>query len=150
MRFCKLKKVKSRPGAPSLCGYRTILYDAFTLMARIMPFEIRSNKLSGMYQRIRDIRDTGAIVTFRVRKVISEETDEAALIRWKAKIRGPGLAGIRVRLAIGHRMSDWVMKRHSSFTFRATQLISSHGCFNDFLYKIRRAPTRVRILSPSH
>jgi len=38
-------------------------------------------------------------------------------------------------------LGRWATRTHGDTTFRLTQLLTGHGCFNRFLYRIGRAPS---------
>ena len=37
-------------------------------------------------------------------------------------------------------LNDWLSRAHGSLMFRVTQVLSEHGCFGKFLYRIGRDP----------
>lgn len=49
------------------------------------------------------------------------------------------LSGLRVRMAIQPVFFDWIGRnRKLGISFHLTQLLTGHGCFSDYLYRIER------------
>ncbi|XP_073947334.1 uncharacterized protein [Choristoneura fumiferana] len=72
-----------------------------------------------------------------------KELFQAAVDTWRTRLEHP-TAGIRTVEAIRPVLRDWLEREHGALTFRLTQVLSGHGCFGRYLYKIaRREPTPV-------
>lgn len=67
------------------------------------------------------------------------ECRDSALLEWETRISNKRLAGSRVRGMLRERIEDWYMRRHGALTFRITQFLTGHGCFQQYLFNINRA-----------
>ncbi|CAL1672035.1 unnamed protein product [Lasius platythorax] len=65
---------------------------------------------------------------------------EELLLRrqWQIHLSKASLPGIRTRNAIRPILDEWLDRKSGSIVFHLTQLLSGHGCFNAYLYKIRK------------
>lgn len=124
-----------------ICGYRTISYVGATLLAGIYPFEIRAERLASLYWRERENRSMANPLPLRVRKEMREEANARAMESWSLLLNDRRQTGTRIREALAPIIGAWLDRVHGSLTFRITQLLSEHGCFNEFLARINRAPS---------
>ncbi|XP_029679065.1 uncharacterized protein LOC115245099 [Formica exsecta] len=121
----------------TISGYRTVSGKAAMLLSRIPSIYILAASRRRVYERIRDLR-------------LSEEwskedeseikLEEEILMRrqWDLHLRSPNLAGTRTREAILPNFHDWLNRRHGSMAFHLTQLLTGHGCFGTYLYRINK------------
>lgn len=56
--------------------------------------------------------------------------------QWDIHLQRPLLAGVRTRDAIQPNLNAWLDRAHGNVTFHLTQLLSGHGCFGTYLYRI--------------
>jgi hypothetical protein len=60
---------------------------------------------------------------------------------WQERLAQPR-AGLRVAGAIQHILPEWLDRRWGQLSFRLVQVLSGHGCFGEYLYRIAgREPT---------
>lgn len=58
-----------------------------------------------------------------------------------AHVRREGLSGARIRDAIIQHFDEWIDRRIGFLTFRLTQLLTGHGCFGCYLFRIGKEDT---------
>ncbi|XP_071581727.1 uncharacterized protein [Temnothorax nylanderi] len=58
--------------------------------------------------------------------------------QWEERLRDVRLPGRRTRDAISPSFDFWINRLSGFLTFRITQLLTGHGCFASFLYRINR------------
>ncbi|CAL1687484.1 unnamed protein product [Lasius platythorax] len=63
--------------------------------------------------------------------------------QWYIQLSGPSFPGVRTREAILPNLNDWIERKHGSVSFHLTQLLTGHGCFNSYLYKIGKADSPI-------
>ncbi|XP_047537828.1 uncharacterized protein LOC125071551 [Vanessa atalanta] len=63
---------------------------------------------------------------------------QRALIRRWAEDLGSPSAGLATVEAIRSHLSRWVERRHGTFSFRLTQVLTGHGCLGRYLHRIAR------------
>ncbi|KAJ0180628.1 hypothetical protein K1T71_004032 [Dendrolimus kikuchii] len=69
-----------------------------------------------------------------------EELRQVHVVKWANRLNNPS-AGLALIEAVRPIMSEWLNRRHGTLTFRLTQVLSGHGCFGKYLYRIRREQT---------
>jgi hypothetical protein len=62
-----------------------------------------------------------------------------ALEAWTRNINSlTDRTAVRLREAMKHVLKNWYTRIHGRMTFHATQMLSGHGCFNEYLYRLAR------------
>ncbi|XP_011698919.1 PREDICTED: uncharacterized protein LOC105456516, partial [Wasmannia auropunctata] len=69
-------------------------------------------------------------------EAIRERALKTALAKWQEEYARPGTTAVEVRKAIVPVLPQWYGRQHGHLTYRMTQMITGHGCFNDFLHRI--------------
>ncbi|XP_032689015.1 uncharacterized protein LOC116852606 [Odontomachus brunneus] len=94
-----------------------------------------SKRAAKIYQRIRDLKKSERWTPEAEAEI--RQGEKALMTRqWCVHLRGRGLAGARVREAIVPSLDDWLGRNHGRMVFHLTQIITGHGCFNDYLNRI--------------
>lgn len=116
-------------------GYKTLAYDAVTLMARIPPLYLLASKQRRIYTRCKGLALLGELTAEKKKEI----RDSAKLLlrrQWYAHLSNPNLPGARVRTYILPIFNEWLDRKHGSLTHHLTQLITGHGSFGVFLARI--------------
>ena len=126
-------------------GYRTVSYEASLILARLVPFDLIADRLRRSYLRRRAYIERNGFIAPRTMGLIRDEETERSVIRWNARLEelprnAPGAA---IRGAIVGRLMRWMRRTHGGLTFRMTQVIVGHGCFEVYLYGIGKAETPI-------
>lgn len=118
-------------------AYRTISYEAATLLARMPPLPLLARLRKRVYYRLKDLHRKGEWSRETEKEI---RAGEELLLRrqWQIHLNDAGLAGARTRDAIRPVLDEWIDRKHGSMVFHLTQLLSGHGCFNAYLYKIKK------------
>ncbi|KAJ8735627.1 hypothetical protein PYW07_007247 [Mythimna separata] len=121
-------------------GYRTVSFEAASLLVRFPPLEILADMDAKMYKRIRDLRQSGnsvpGIVVVRLRR----EERRHALKRWRELLQQPKFSCKRVVEAVLQYFEAW-LKRKQRISYRLTQMLTEHDCFGQYLNRIGREAT---------
>ncbi|XP_025159337.1 uncharacterized protein LOC112589595 [Harpegnathos saltator] len=136
-----LRRIQRRIAIRVVSGYRTVSYVAATLLARMPPFDILAASRRRMYERARDLRPYRLWTS---EAVAEARAAEELLVRrqWLLQLRAPGLPSVRVRDAILPEFNLWLDRpNRGGLTFHVTQLLTGHGVFAEFLYKIGKYPS---------
>ncbi|KMQ83033.1 reverse transcriptase, partial [Lasius niger] len=128
-----------------IAGYRTISYQAAHILARIPPIEYLAWKYKTIYEQTKLLKQDGQVPTTREKKEIKKYMEETMYNRWKNNIQEPNLPGKRTREAILPNFESWIERQHGYMTFRLTQLLTGHGTFQEFIYKIGKDDSPVCI-----
>jgi hypothetical protein len=118
-------------------AYRTVSHGAACVLSGMPPWELDALVLAQVHRsrvaaRLRGERPCLEEVR-RVRALAKRE----AMATWSEALRSP-VAGHRTIEAICPVLEEWVGRRHGSLTFRLVQMMTGHGCFGHYLYRIAR------------
>ncbi|XP_046837587.1 uncharacterized protein LOC124432620 [Vespa crabro] len=100
-------------------------------------------RLAETYAAIRDAEEP---VSPRAKAVLGALARRRAVEAWRAEeielLESPATTGERVRTAVAEWLAEWIERPFCiSTTFHTTQLMTGHGCFAAYLFKIRKIPT---------
>lgn len=120
-----------------ISGYRTVSFEAATFLARIPPIYLLASSRKRVYERIVDLR---ALEKWSKAEETEIKHEEELILKrqWDLHLRRPNLAGVRTREAILPSFQAWIDRRHGSLGFHLTQLLTGHGCFGSYLYRINK------------
>lgn len=116
-------------------SYRTVSLDAATLLAGIPPVHLLAQSRSRVFTMTAEMRREN-LLTREISNRIKAQ--EAVQLRenWRSHLQDFRLSGRRTRLAIRSHLDGWLDRGHGSLTYRMTQILTGHGCFNTFLFRI--------------
>uniref|UniRef100_A0A8R2QYD3 Reverse transcriptase n=1 Tax=Bombyx mori TaxID=7091 RepID=A0A8R2QYD3_BOMMO len=123
-------------------GYRTVSFEAACLLAGAPPWDLEAEALAADYRWRSDLRSRGegrpGEGVVRARRLQSRRS---VLEAWSRRLADPS-AGLRTVEAVRPVLADWVGRDRGGLTFRLTQMLTGHGCFGRYLFKIAgREPT---------
>ncbi|XP_073967380.1 uncharacterized protein [Choristoneura fumiferana] len=118
-------------------GYRTISGEAACVLAGSLPWDLDAKALAAVYRWREEARSRDHWPAPREVDAKRKELFQAAVDTWRTRLEHP-TAGIRTVEAIRPVLRDWLEREHGALTFRLTQVLSGHGCFGRYLYKIAR------------
>ncbi|XP_014614686.1 PREDICTED: uncharacterized protein LOC106792698 [Polistes canadensis] len=106
------------------------------MVAGIIPLDHLAPRLADVYSTLGDAE--GPV------RALGAEARRMAIAAWKEEeiilIGATGKTGARVRAAIAGRLDEWVERPYSiGTTFHTTQLMTGHGCFPAYLFRIWKA-----------
>lgn len=121
-----------------IAAYRSVSLEAATLLACMPPMYLLAGFYRRTYVRIRDLK-THNNWTPEADKEIRVMERSLLNRQWQIHVGRHGLSGARVRLAIKPVFMDWIARdKKMGLGFHLTQLITGHGCFSDYLFRIGR------------
>jgi hypothetical protein len=140
-----INKITRRMAQRANRAYRTVLGTAAVLISGVVPPEHIAKRHATIYYKIRDAIKRGIKLDTRDRESMHRKAKEDAMNDWKERVIGMGMEdlGLRVREAITPNIDDCYNRSHGRITYHITQILSGHGCFNEFLYKIKKANSPV-------
>ncbi|XP_018368764.1 PREDICTED: uncharacterized protein LOC108764859 [Trachymyrmex cornetzi] len=139
-RICdNVARVWRRVALRVICAYRTVSYEASAILSRI-PFRILALRYRAVYSRTKEVIIGNGFILPRTRDRIKAVECKRTVETWRGELLtlSPSTPGYRVRAALIEVLPTW-MGRTGGLTFHMTQIITGHGCFQDYLYEIRRA-----------
>lgn len=150
--FRRIQRVIS---ARVVCAYRTVSLGAATLLAGFPPIHLLSQSRAEVFFESLDLRKQNLltrIISNRIKAQVSVRLRD----KWRTHIRDYRLSGKRTRLAIRAELDGWLVRRHGNLSFHMTQILTGHGCFNTFLFRIQKSDTdmclfcNIDVDSPEH
>jgi len=133
----RIVRAIQRPIAIRVCaGYRTVSREAALLLARDPPFELVAEERARIYERCMRFRDRNEGPPLDEIKAIRLEERTAMQRRWIAMYDSRDVAGVRTRDAILPHIDEWMVRGWGGISFHMTQLLTGHGCFGKYLYRI--------------
>ncbi|KAL0809352.1 hypothetical protein ABMA28_011559 [Loxostege sticticalis] len=121
-------------------GYRTVSAEAALALAGSMPWDLDALILAAVHKWRGDQRSQGQRPAPREIDAERLRLEEDAVARWRERL-DDSTYGRRTTGAIAPVLTEWVRRQHGRLTFRLTQVLSGHGCFEAYLAKIGREPT---------
>jgi len=121
-----------------ISAYRTVSLDSALLLARILPGDILASSYRRVYQRTVRAGEMGIELTIRARAQLRKEERCRAIDEWLSSLRNKEESepGSIVRNALIPILREWIEAKHVASTFHSTQLLTGHGCFMQFLFRI--------------
>lgn len=129
------KRLQRGIAARTICAYRTVSFEAASLLARIPPFPLLVARQKRLYERYKEARRYGEL-TREIRCELKEMADVLVRRNWKVFMENPNRPGRRVAGAILPMFEKWVNRSHGSLSYYITQWLTGHGSFESFLYRI--------------
>lgn len=126
------------------CAYKTVAGVAALLVAGMIPTIHIALKLDMAYWEYQKRRQEEAI-SYEERMIISQNALKEAQLEWFEDMRRTqGVPpGLRAKNAIVPCIEKWYRRSHGTVTFYVTQIITGHGCFKEFLYKIKKTDSKI-------
>ena len=142
IRRCRTKiySLQRRVAIRIVRGYRTISYEAATLLACFPPLDILASMNARIYNTIREIAGCSPLSTLDIRR----RENNVVFQTWRTRLCEERYTRKRVVQAILPSFEAW-MRRKRRVTYRLTQIITGHGCFGDYLFKIGRQTAAICI-----
>ncbi|XP_011684746.1 PREDICTED: uncharacterized protein LOC105448080 [Wasmannia auropunctata] len=124
-----------------ICGRdRIVSYQAAFLLARVIPVDFLAKKYMKVFTDTRAVQAEEIRVTYWIRERIRKMALDRALNRWKEDYARSGTTAVEIRRILV--LQYWYKHIHGYLTYRMTQVMTGHGYFNDYLYRIGKAPGR--------
>ncbi|XP_011866693.1 PREDICTED: uncharacterized protein LOC105561376 [Vollenhovia emeryi] len=137
-----LNKTQRRMAIRAVRGYRTISHAAATLLAGMPPIQLLAKARASVYERVVRLKDGGGVpVTARVRRLLALQLRGKVREDWRKWLEEPNRAGRRTVQAILPHLDGWIDRPWARASYRTTQVLTGHGCFGEYLQRIRRDPT---------
>lgn len=118
-----------------IAAYRTVSYEAATVLARSPPIYLLTWLQKRVFERLRELRLNNEWTLDTEKEVRLQELTMLRR-RWKSHLQGRNLAGVRVREVVFPILDEWLRRNHGKILFHLTQVITGHGCHADYLFKI--------------
>ncbi|XP_018359743.1 PREDICTED: uncharacterized protein LOC108758987 [Trachymyrmex cornetzi] len=141
----EVQKLQRQLALRVIRGYRTISGVAAAIFSGMVPFDLAADRLRRSYLRRRDIIARDGAVAPGASAALLEFERRRAISRWGRRLEElpPGGPGAIIREAIGDDLEAWTGRAHGALTYHVTQMMTGHGVFESYLYRIGRRDTPV-------
>lgn len=121
-------------------GYRTISFEAASLLAGSPPWDLDAKLLASLYWWRVEAVEQGERLVPRQVEARRAELRQALVAEWRTRLAQP-TAGHAAVAAVRPVLEEWLNRSHGALGFRLTQVLTGHGCFGKYLCRIGREPT---------
>lgn len=118
--WSKLEKIQRRIALRIACAYSTVSYEAIAVVASIPPIRTKAKERTAIY-------NGGRAANEKV-MMISRWQEE-----WTASTKG------RWTYRLIPDVMTWFSRRHGDVDYHICQILTNHGCFNQYLKRIGKA-----------
>lgn len=130
-----VRSVQRRASLRVIRAYRTISMETSLILARNPPVELLASKMKAVHERKRMGGDGNVIITERGINLIKKQEQEKMMGEWKKRVTEL-VRREKVKGELLTCFNEWMRREHGELTFWATQLITGHGCFRAYTYRI--------------
>ena len=117
-------------------AYRTVATNAVLVLARQVPWELLARERSERWLSLKTVAVSEASVVEPVKT--GRELRIDTMNKWQQQWHGDESTGQWTRRLLPD-LGDWFSREHGQLTYHLTQVLSGHGCFQEYLWKRKRA-----------
>lgn len=121
----KLASVQRRGALRVTCAYRTVSEAAVLVIAGAPPIDLLATERARLYNLKR-----GDLNRSEAREIARKETLEEWQNRWQSSDKGRWTARLIPNI------EPWLARNHGETDFFLTQMLTGHGSFNAYLFKL--------------
>ncbi|XP_026747033.1 uncharacterized protein LOC113508054 [Trichoplusia ni] len=118
-------------------AYRTFGREASCALAGIPPWDLDASVLADLYTRCTALRSRGIEPSPGQRETWRRQARLVAFRNWELRLANP-TAGRATVEAIRPHLQQWVERRYGVLTYRLTQMLTGHGAFGHYLFRVAR------------
>ena len=115
-----------------VCAYRTVSTEAVCILARTPPIDLLAEERAEVYKEKKKAKTKTAV------ERVKRDARSALLQKWKERLASSE-KGEWTRTLICD-LEQWMSRTHGQLNFHLTQVLSGHGCFNQYLFKMGIIP----------
>ena len=125
----EIEKIHRRAALRCVCAYRTVSTEAVCILARTPPIDLLAEERAVVYKKNKSATTKAA--KLRVKR----EARRCLLEKWQERL-SHSEKGQWTRTLICN-LEQWMSRTHGQMNFHLTQVLSGHGCFNEYLHRMR-------------
>jgi len=106
------------------------------------PWALEATFRCRIFERITDLKRADNLTEQTESETRAEKT--TMLIRqWDILLSNPGISGEKTVSAVRPHLNQWINRKHGDLNYQVTQILTGHGSFGHFLYRIgkRESPS---------
>lgn len=132
----KFRRIHRSMAARVTRAYRTVSHAAVTVLAGWPPLEFLARMWKEMYEQEGELRrEHNITLSSKTRKAIRLHARQSMMERWCTHLSDLQTAGQRIVGAIRPCLDEWADRVQGEVTYRLTQVLTGHGCFDEYLYR---------------
>lgn len=118
-------------------AYQTLSFDVATMLAPMPSWTLETSIRRRVYARVFDLRTRNEWSKKAVVEIKKQE--KVIMVRqWIISLGRPEAPGKLTREAVLPCLDEWMSRKYGGMFFHLTQLVTGHGCFGHYLYKMRK------------
>lgn len=122
-------------------AYRTVAQTAAAVLVGVPPLELLAASRAKVYRQTRELRQRRVVITLCIKDRIKCQTGHIA-VQWQGKLLASEYQhGQRIIEAIAPILPEWLNREHGGVFYHMAQVVTGHGCFGDYLYRIDTCTT---------
>jgi len=129
-----LRRLQRTTAIRAIAAYRTVSFEAATLLSRMPPWLLEISLRNRVYLRVTELKRLGTLDPEEVSRIKEEESVLLAR-QWEILLSRPSAWGRKTITAILPHLKRWLERRHGQVTYHAAQMLTGHG---SFLWRIGR------------
>ncbi|XP_018365782.1 PREDICTED: uncharacterized protein LOC108762995 [Trachymyrmex cornetzi] len=134
----RLQLAQRRIACRVIKGYRTISFATATMLAGPPPIILKAEMYAEVYEATKELHSQGIKqIPPRTSELIRSTARNRMFRTWEAWTRRPGQSGGEVGIVLRPHLQKWAESK-IGLTFRCIQLLSGHGCFGQYLHRIKK------------
>lgn len=116
-------------------SYRTVSFDAATLLARMPPWFLDATFRGRLYDRIRGLISNGEYSS-RAEAEVREQEYNILIRQWIIFLDRPNSWGQTTTKAIGPHFRKWLDRKFGEINYYGAQMLTGHGSFGHYLWRM--------------
>lgn len=130
--------VQRRAALRVIRAYKTVSIETSLIMARNPPVELLAAKIKTVYDRKKIGVNSNIIITERGMSLIRRQEHGKMVRMWKDRIKESVRKG-KIKGEFLTCFDEWIEREYGELTFWATQMITGHGSFRAYTYRIGKS-----------
>ncbi|XP_025155989.1 uncharacterized protein LOC112588886 [Harpegnathos saltator] len=120
-------------------GFRSIAYMAATTLVGSPPVELLAEERCILYWGTKELRERGE-ATARELSALKSHVVARTLQKWEDAMFDPREFGQLTMTAVRPCLAEFAGRRGRGLTYHLVQVMTGHGCFGQYLHRIKKEP----------
>ena len=116
-------------------AYRTVSYEAVTVLANSPPWDLEAEVLATVYRQCAEAKSAGNLPLPEEIQRWRNNAREDLLRNWEERLEEPQ-HGRELAAAVLPVLRDWLDREHGAISYHLAQVLTGHGCFGGYLCRV--------------
>lgn len=144
-----LRRLQRAVALRVIASYRTVSFDAATVLARIPPWKLEASMRCRVCSRFADLKASDEF-THQLETEVRNGENLLLMRQWDIALGKPDAWGKKTITTIRPFLVRWIARDHGEVNYYVTQMLTGHGSFGHYLWRIGRRPTAKCFHCPSN